>query len=133
MNILQKYLLIMFISGIGVTGQILMRKGLNAFSGLQLDHFLLKLFSIVTQPLILIAITCYGVGMIAYLFLLSKLELSYLYPIMTSLTFCCITVLGYLFLHETLNWNKILGITFILIGILFIELFNWHFHSLSLP
>jgi multidrug transporter EmrE-like cation transporter len=48
--------------------------------------------------------------MIAYLFLLSRVELTSVYPICTSLTFGGITFFGWLLLKESLNWPKVLGI-----------------------
>ena len=124
MNIFAKYSLIIFVSTIGIAGQLLLKNGLNAFSHLQFNSFILKIFAIVFQPVILLALSCYAVGIAAYLFLLSKVELTSVYPICTSLTLGGITFFGWLFLREPLNLPKISGIILIIIGILLIERFG---------
>jgi len=121
LSIIVKYALIFFVSAIGVTGQLLLKKGLGSFSGLQFNSFLMKIFSIITQPLIIIALSCYVIGMVAYLFLISKIEVSSVYPICSSLTFGGITLFGWLLLSESLGWQKILGIMFIIVGIFLID------------
>jgi hypothetical protein len=77
----------LFVATIGISGQILLKKGLNSFSHLQFNSFLSKIFTIVFEPFVLLALFCYAVGMIDNLFLLSKVELTSVYPIYTSLTF----------------------------------------------
>ena len=124
MNSIAKYCLILLVSGVGVTGQLLLRKGLSSFNHLQFDGFMIKLFTIISQPLILVALFCYGFGLIAYLFLLSKLELTSVYPITTSLTFGGITLFGYFLLGESLTVPKITGIVLIVIGIIMIDRFS---------
>ena len=124
MNSIAKYCLILIVSGVGVTGQLLLRKGLSSFNHLQFDGFIIKLFLIISQPLILVALFCYGFGLIAYLFLLSKLELTSVYPIATSLTFGGITLFGYFLLGESLTAPKITGIVLIVIGIIMIDRFS---------
>jgi len=116
-----KYSLMLIVSGVGVTGQLLLRKGLSSFNNLQFDGFLIKFFSILFQPLILVAFFCYAFGLIAYLFLLSKLEITSVYPITTSLTFGGITLFGYFLLGESLTLPKITGIVLIVIGIIMID------------
>lgn len=124
MNIIAKYSLMLFVATIGVSGQILLKKGLNSFSHLQFHSFLSKIFTIVFEPFVLLALLCYAIGMTAYLFLLSKVELTSVYPICTSLTFGGITFFGWLLLKEPLSWPKISGIILIVIGIFLIERFG---------
>ena len=121
MSYFLKYSLIVFISAIGVTGQLLLRKGLETYSNVEVTSFFSKLFSIILQPVVLVALFCYGFGLIAYLFLLSKLEITAIYPITTSLTFGGITLFGYFLLGESLNAAKVIGIVLIVVGIIMID------------
>jgi multidrug transporter EmrE-like cation transporter len=114
----------LFVSAIGITGQVLLKRGLQSFSHLGFDSFFTKIFTIVLQPVILLALLCYAIGILAYLFLLSKVELSSVYPICTSLTLGGITFFGWFLLHESMSWPKILGIIFVIIGIFLIERFS---------
>jgi len=120
-NIFMKYGLILFVATIGVSGQILLKRGLNAYSNLNFENFITKIFSILLDPSILLALSFYIIGIVGYLFLLSKVELTNVYPICTSLTFGGITFFGWFFLHESLNMPKILGIFLIAAGIMLIE------------
>lgn len=124
MNIVAKYGLMLFVATIGISGQILLKKGLNSFSHLQFNSFLSKIFTIVFEPFVLLALFCYAAGMIGYLFLLSKVELTSVYPICTSFTFVGITFFGWLLLKEPLSWPKISGIILIVIGIFLIDRFG---------
>jgi multidrug transporter EmrE-like cation transporter len=114
----------LFVATIGISGQILLKKGLTSFGHLQFNSFFSKIFTIVLEPFVFLALFCYVVGMAGYLFLLSKVELTSLYPICTSLVFAGITFFGWFFLKEPLNLPKISGIVFIVIGILLIERFG---------
>jgi len=114
----------LFVATIGISGQILLKKGLNSFSHLQFNSFLSKIFTIVFEPFVFLALLCYAIGMTGYLFLLSKVELTSVYPICTSLTFGGITFFGWLLLKEPLSWAKISGIILIIIGIFLIERFG---------
>lgn len=124
MNYLLKYLLIVLGSAVSVAAQLLMRKSMISYNDIQIDSFITKLFSILFQPLMMSAIFCYGLSLLIYMFLISKLEITYLYPISTSLIFGGITVCGYYMLGESLNWAKISGISLIVIGIILIDRFG---------
>ena len=124
MDLIPKYSLMVFVSAIGITGQILLKHGLNSFSHLSFDGFLSKIIAIIVQPVILVALLCYALGVIAYLFLLSRVQLTSVYPICTSLTFGGITFFGWFLLNESVSWQKLLGIGFIIAGILLVERFN---------
>lgn len=124
MNIFMKYGLIVFVATIGVSGQILLKRGLNAYNNLNFENFITKIFSILLDPNILLAMSFYIIGIIGYLFLLSKVELTNVYPICTSLTFGGITFFGWFFLYESLNMPKILGIFLIAAGIILIEQYS---------
>jgi len=124
LNIIAKYSFILFVATIGISGQIFLKKGLNSFSHLQFNSFLSKIFTIIFEPFVLLALFCYAIGIIGYLFLLSKVELTTIYPICTSITFGGITFFGWFFLKEPLSLTKIAGILLIVVGIILIERFG---------
>lgn len=62
----------------------------------------------------------YGLSLLFWLYVLSKMELSKAYP-MVSLGYVFAMILGYLFLHETINFAKIVGICLIIVGVIFIS------------
>lgn len=77
-------------------------------------------FSVVMQNIPLWGgLFCYGLSMVFWLFVLSRLELSKAYP-MVSLGYVFTLILGYFYLGESINTYKIIGVFFIIIGVMFI-------------
>ena len=124
MSTIAQYTFMIFVAAVGVTGQLLLKKGVGTYSHLQFNNFFSKILSVALEPLILIALICYALGIVGYLFLLSKVELTIVYPVCTSLTFVGITFFGWFILKEPFNLCKIIGIFFIVTGIILIEKFS---------
>lgn len=62
----------------------------------------------------------YGLSVVFWLFVLSKLELSRAYPLV-SIGYIFTLFLGNFFLQESMTVHKILGVCFIIIGVIFIS------------
>ena len=124
MSELIKYGMILFLTGLGVIAQILMRKGLSKYKDMNFNNFIVSLLMIVTRPIIITAFLCFGGGMVVYMFVLSKLEVTYIYPVTTSLTFGGVAVFGHFLLGDSLNMKKIAGIVLIVLGIVTIDRFG---------
>lgn len=82
-----------------------------------------KLISIIKESIINLhligGIACYGLSMVFWLYVLSKLELSKAYPLV-SLGYVFTLILGYFLLHESINNYKVFGIIFIILGVILI-------------
>ena len=77
------------------------------------------LFNLVNVNLF-IGIVLYGIGFIAWLYLLSKVNLNIAYPIAVTLSFLTITISSVLILKENITVNILAGMLFCLIGIIII-------------
>jgi multidrug transporter EmrE-like cation transporter len=98
-----------------VVGQILMKIGMNQVGGIeQLDLGLLM--NMLLNPYVFTGIGSYGVGFIAYLFALSKLDQSFAYP-MFSLGYVLVAVFNWVFLHEPFSITRLAGVIVIIIGV----------------
>jgi multidrug transporter EmrE-like cation transporter len=98
-----------------VTGQILMKIGMNQVGGI--DQFSLPLLTnMLLNPFVFTGIGSYGVGFIAYLFALSKLEQSFAYP-MFSLGYVLVAVFNWVFLHEAFSATRLAGVLIIVLGV----------------
>lgn len=100
---------------LGSIAQYLLKIGMTSVN---LDKKLI-IKSLVTNIPLLGGISCYGLSMIFWLYVLSKLELSKAYPLV-SLGYVFTLLLGYFLLHESVNNYKILGISLIILGVIFI-------------
>jgi multidrug transporter EmrE-like cation transporter len=98
-----------------VTGQILMKIGMNQVGGIsQLD--LQLLIHMLFNPYVFSGIAAYGVGFIAYLFALSKLEQSFAYP-MFALGYVLVAIVNWTFLGEAFSWTRFAGVVVIIAGV----------------
>lgn len=118
MNI--RYLLIFTPISMAAIGQILLKSGMNkigeiTFSG-QLPSSFLKIF---TNPLVLVGLFFYGGGMLLWLIVLSKEELSFVYP-MVAASYVITVVLSRIFLKEEVPMLRWFALLIIVVGILLI-------------
>lgn len=116
---LQTTLLILLNIVMVVSGQFCMKFGINkigSFNSIPIGQFLIKAF---TAPLILLGIALYAVSAIFWIIILSKVELSFAYP-MLSFGYVLILLVSWLFLGENMNFLKILGVIFISLGVILI-------------
>lgn len=103
---------------LGSTAQYLLKLGMKNFdysNGFSPTTFI---NSIALGPLTG-GIVCYGLSLVFWLVVLSKLELSKAYP-MVSLGYVFTLILGYWLLNEQLTITKIGGVIIIIIGVIIV-------------
>ena len=112
-----KYVLIIFQTILNTGAQLLLKKGV---SSIDFGQPLFKLFmSLVLNYYIVGGAFVFGISFLSWLYLLSKFDLSFLYPT-TSLSFVTTAFIGWLFLAETISLNRSIGIALIMLGVFFI-------------
>ena len=99
---------------LGAVGQLFLKSGVTSLGEGVSAAFVLK--SIPTTPLILLGFLCYGLSSMFYLVCLSKLSLSYAYP-MIALSYVIVAILSWKYLGEGLPATRIVGIIVIIIGV----------------
>ena len=76
----------------------------------------------------LIPTTCLAVFYLTAFYLLTfvtnKLPIAIVYATWSGLGIFTITILGYIFFKQTLNWQSILGLFLIVIGVILVNSFN---------
>ena len=104
----------------GVGGQTAIKLGVRnvAASGLALDPFGI-ITLILRAPLIVLGLGLYALGAVAWIVVLSRLDLSYAYPFL-ALNFVLISLVSWLLLGESIPALRWLGIGCICIGILLV-------------
>lgn len=103
---------------LGAIGQILVKIGAV---NLQLNFVGINLFkslgAIITNLPVMLGIISYGVSFLLWIKVLSKVELSYAYP-MVSLGYVLVMIFSYFIFKENISLIRIVGVTFIIIGVL---------------
>lgn len=82
-------------------------------AGNVLDVFL----RILQSPLMLLALIIYGLGFMSWIFLLSRNELSLVYPVVLSVNIVAMLIASALIFHESINFVQILGTFVVIAGI----------------
>jgi len=100
---------------LGVFGQLALKKGMSVFGAVE------KLspgtiIGMVTQPFVVAGLFLYAVSAVMWLVVLSKVELSTAYP-MLSLGYVLVVLLSWLFFREGLSATKALGVLLICVGV----------------
>lgn len=104
----------------GVAGQTVIKMGVSQPGASDSANGLLSLITlIVKSPLVLLGLALYGVGAIAWIAALTRLDLSVAYPFL-ALNFVLITLVSRVFLGETVPWLRWAGILVICAGILLV-------------
>lgn len=95
-----------------VVGQILFKLGSNGKDMSGIKNILLVFFS----PIILIALFLYGCTTILWLYILSKVEISFAYPIQ-ALAFPVVLIISAVLFHEVIPINRWIGVAVIFLGV----------------
>ncbi|MGC8786317.1 MAG: EamA family transporter [Anaerolineae bacterium] len=108
-------ILLFFAIFAAVTGQLLMKTGLNQLGALT-DINVAVFFRMVFNPYVFGGIASYGIGFIAYLFALSRLDQSFAYP-MFALGYVLVPLYNWLVMHEPFSVARLVGILLVLVGV----------------
>ena len=114
--------LVLFSVTLGALGQLCMKQGMSEIGvvTLWLSEVLPILGRLLQGAFVPLGILLYAVSMISWLVVLSRVELSYAYP-MISLGYVAVVLLSYLVLHEPLSAAKLVGVGVICIGVLILS------------
>lgn len=105
----------------GAFAQTMMKLGTRQLGAFGEMPFFVYLFKLLTTPLILFAIASYGFGVIFYMFMLSRLDLSFLYPVMTALGLVVATMVSTALLGERVSVVRLGGIALMVLGVFVIS------------
>lgn len=111
------HIFLIFIQIITVSSSQLLLK--NGVSRLEFDQPLLQLaISIITNWHIVCGTIGFALALLMWLYLLSQFDVSFLYPLSTSLSFVFVAVGGWIFLAENVSLSRIIGIVLITVGVM---------------
>ena len=101
----------------GAIAQTMMKFGterVGPFGETPVVEYVFRLF---TNPYVILAIVAYGFGVLFYMFMLSLLDLSFLYPVMVALGLVFATIVSSLIFHENISLVRLGGIAVVILGV----------------
>ncbi|NMF62359.1 EamA-like transporter family protein [Brasilonema octagenarum UFV-E1] len=105
-----------------VGGQFFLKLGALKLASLNPANTIGQILNIATTPELLIGLSCYGLGAIAYILLLTKVNLSIAGP-SVSLVYVFSVLLGYFIFKESIPLIRLVGLSFIICGVILVI---WH-------
>lgn len=123
---LKNYLIILLTVCISVVAQTFLKTGMKdigKIDGLELELLLGLIWKMGTNVFVILGLSMYVVGTFFWLVLLSRLDLSFLYPF-GALQYLFIYIISYFFLGEHITLGRIVGVSVVLLGILIIGKFG---------
>ncbi len=106
---------------VSVIGQTMIKLGVRhpESAGLAMTGPVAVALLILRSPLVMLGLLMYGIGALAWIVVLSRLDLSYAYPFL-ALNFVLVAIVSRLVLAEAIPALRWLGIAFICVGILLV-------------
>lgn len=105
---------------INTLAQLLLKLGTNRMGDIHFSwnwqHLFHLFWQVAFNPYILLGLTCYVASVVSWLVVLSKIDVSVAYPLV-SLGYILTAIAGYYFFHEAMSVTRIGGIFVILIGV----------------
>ena len=111
------YLILFFAIFLNASANILLKVGMNRSGSLNFTNISEILTKVVFNPIIIGGILCFVLALGAYTYVLSKINLSIAYPIMTSLGYMIVIFASWLFLKETITGVQVVGFCLIIGGV----------------
>ena len=110
---------------LNATANLLMKVGMtriDAAGGVFRDGGAAGIVKVLSSPVLVIGLLCFGLNACFYMFALQSkaLKISLAYPVMVGGGYAIIAVVGYLLLGEHLTWAQKAGVALVLAGVILI-------------
>ncbi len=84
----------------------------------------IKIFNFIISIKTVIGIFFYGLSFLLYTFVISKMQLSIIIPIITAINTCAIVIIGILIFKEIVNLGQTVGIAIVIVGVFVMGFFS---------
>lgn len=102
-----------------VSAHLCFKKGVLQLG--EISFSLSGIWHIIQNSWILLGGVLFVISFLTWLFIISKLQLNIAYPIIISIEAVLVAFTSWFLFHEYLSWIQILGIAFVIIGIILIS------------
>ena len=109
--------LVLFGASLNVTAQMLLKKGMHRIGPLGLEAVGRKLVAVLTSPFIWLGGAALVASLAVWLVIISRVEVSWAYPLTASLSFLAVTLLGWWGLNEAVGALRVAGVLLICAGV----------------
>ncbi len=116
---LQEFSLLLLSVLISSAGQFFLKLGAIKLGRVHAGNAVNHILSIISTPELLIGLSCYAIGAIAYILLLTRVNLSVAGPAI-SIGYIFSVLLGYWVLKESIPPIRLLGLSFIVLGVILV-------------
>ncbi|OWY67598.1 EamA-like transporter family protein [cyanobacterium TDX16] len=100
-----------------VAGQWLLKTGALKLGKVNATNMFSHLLGILSTPELLVGLACYGMGAFFYILVLTRVNLSVAGPA-ASLSYVFSVILGYFVFRESIPFNQIIALGFIVAGVI---------------
>jgi multidrug transporter EmrE-like cation transporter len=110
--------LIIFGVMLNAAAQLCLKQGMRAigYFDFALENWSRVGFAVAASPYVLAGLACYGVSVAVWLLVLSRVEVSYAYPLL-SIGYIVTAFAGGIFFHESIGTTRWAGIVVICCGV----------------
>ncbi len=102
-----------------VSGQYFLKQGALKIGKVTASNLVGHILSFATTPELVIGITCYALGAIAYILAMTRIRLSIVGPSL-ALSYVFSVLLGYYAFHEAIPVHRLFGLGFIMCGVILV-------------
>ena len=102
-----------------VAGQFFLKMGAIKLGKVDTSNAVSHILNMITIPELLLGLTCYGIGAVVYILLLTRVNLSVAAP-SVSVGYIFSVLLGYFVLKEPISLIRIFGLGFIVTGVILV-------------
>jgi len=116
---LQEFCLLIMSVLSSVAGQFFLKLGATKLGKVSTDNMISHIVSIVTVPELIAGLACYAMGALAYILLLTRVNLSIAGP-SVSLVYIFSVLLGYFAFKESIPMIRLIGLSLITCGVILV-------------
>jgi len=102
---------------LNVCGHLFLKAGMNKLGAISVDQLVVGFTRIFTTPFVVLGLVSYVSSVALYMVVLSKVNISYAYPLMMGLGYVLIVLFSWQIFGEPFSALKWTGIALILVGV----------------
>jgi multidrug transporter EmrE-like cation transporter len=116
---LSEFTLLLISVLVSIAGQFLLKTGALKLGKVDASNAINLIINMITIPELLFGLTCYGIGAIGYILLLTRVNLSVAAPAV-SVSYIFSVLIGYFIFKETIPLIRLVGLSFIITGVILV-------------